>query len=138
MAITVEKLDSSGNPKDPQEIITLSPVQRVEERALFQPMLADTAEVRAADKFDPRFVHDYSGKNRRNFSIHERVRAAGGKTAETRAQERVEFFVTKEYKDRFRFTWHNYNWIVAVTSARIAKIPAEDIYDFYLDLVGIR
>ena len=138
MAIKVEKLDKNGNPKSPPEIITLSPVQRVELRAIFQPMLADTAEVRAADKFDPKFVHDYSGKNRRTFSIHERVHAADGKTAETRAQERMDFFVFKEYKDRFKFTWHNYNWLVAVTSARIIKAPAEDIYDFYLDLVGIR
>ena len=138
MAITVEKLDSAGNPKDPQEIITLSPVARVEENITFAPVLADTSEQRNETIFDPKFVHDYM-KGRRTFTIHERVHAAGGKTAEQRVQEdRMEFFAEKEYKDRFRFTWHNYNWLVTVTSARTAKIPAEDIYDFYLILTGIR
>lgn len=137
MAITVEKLDLNGDPKDPQEIITLSPVQRVELRATFQPELADTAKQRDADKFDPKFVYDYR-KGRRNFSIHERVHASGGETAEKRAHDRMDFFMFKEYKDRFKFTWHSYNWLVAVTSMCIVKIPAEAIFDFYLDLVGVR
>lgn len=137
MAITVEKLDSNGNPKDPVEIITLTPVQRVEEKASFEPLLADTSEQRDEDTYDPRFIYDYM-KARRSFAVHERVHAEGGKTAEERAQDRIEFFTVKAYKDRFRFTWHSYNWIVVVKDARIAKAPAEDIYDFYLNLVGIR
>lgn len=137
MAITVEKLDADGNSYDPKEIITLSPVQRIEERATFEPMLADTGKQREEGITDPRFVHDYM-KARRTFAIHERVHAADGKTAEKRAQDKIAFFTIKSYKDRFRFTWHNYNWLVVVKSARIIKIPAEAIFDFYLDLTGIR
>ena len=137
MAITVEKLDANGNPKDPQEIITLSPVNRIEERATFDPVLADTGEQRAEDTTNPRFIHDYL-KARQKFTIHERVHAGGGFTAEELAQFRMAFFTIKAYKDRFRLTWHNYNWVVVVTSARIVKVPAEDIYDFYLEMTGIR
>lgn len=137
MAIKIEKLDKDGNSYSPKKEITLSPVQRVEIRETFEPVLADTGEQREEDTFDPRFVHDYL-KGRRKFSVHERVHAAGGDSAEKRAQDRMQFFTFKKYKDRFRFTCHNYNWLVTVTSARIVKIPAEDIYDFYLDLVGVR
>jgi len=137
MAITVEKLDLNGNSYSPPEIITLSPVAMVEERVVFQPVLADTGEQRDKDIFDPKFVHDYLG-GRRTFTVHERVVADEGQTAEVRAQTRIEFFVKKEYKDRFRFTWHNYNWLVTSLSARTIKVPAEDIYDLYLEMVGVR
>ncbi len=137
MAITVEKLDAAGNPKSPPEIITLTPVARVEEQATFEPILADTGEQREEDATDPRFIHDYL-KARRKFTVHERILADGGKTAEVRAQDRMTFFTVKAYKDRFRFTWHSYNWIVVVTSAKIVKAPAEDIYDLYINMTGIR
>lgn len=137
MAITIEKLDEDWNPKSPAEVLTLSPVARVELRTTFQPVLADTSEQRDSDKFDPRFIHDYL-KGRRLFDIHERVHEGGGKTAFENAIDRIEFFVEKEYRDRFEFKWGAEEWYVAVNSARIVKVPAENIYDCYIQLVGIR
>lgn len=137
MAITIEKLDSNGASYDPQKIITLSPVARLEYRITFQPILADTSEQRDSDKFDPKFVHDYL-KGRRKFSIHERTHESGGNTAFQNAHDIIDFFTVKEYKDRFKLVWESKNWLTTVSSARLVKMPAEDIYDCYVELTGIR
>lgn len=110
--------------------------QRGEIRSVFEPYLSDASAQKDADTFDPRFQHDFL-KGRRKFLLHERVTESESKTAEQNAHDKINFFVFKEFKDRFKLWWRDYWWWVVPLSARIVKTPAMTVYDFYLELVGM-
>lgn len=138
LAIKIERCHENGTSYDPQQIITLSPVARIEARITRDPYLADRI-ADSREETDPNAPYlQYQWKIRQKFNIHERVVAAGGKTAEECAHDRLKFLQFKDFKDKIKFTWNDYQYWGAITSARIVKAPAEDIFDCYIEIVEVR